>query len=392
MAWKQSSEPPPRPPLRGTSERLPLVTRLRVLQSRLRGVFRPTNGRAWLLIALVAVFLWLISGYYQLADSERGVVLRFGRYVATELPGQGWRWPWPVESLTKVNVMNQGTLQSRQQLLTADGMLADVTWIVHYRVGNAADFLSQVREPDLTLRLASESVIRELVAHTNLNPLLRSDGRTATGVSALPRIQQLLNGYRSGLDVVSVEVDEVRFPDVLLPVQRVLEQAAQERAHAIDEANGYSVALQTKTDQEVARQRADAQAYAERTVAGAEGDVAGFNARVDAYEKSPALMREQLYAQMMQDILARSRKIIIDGKSGKDNMLYLPVDKLIEAVRAAPATAPVTAPGSEAAAASPSAPGAAAAPAAPTANPDPAAANRGGRLDEDTRSRSREQR
>jgi membrane protease subunit HflK len=383
MAWNQPGEDRKKPPPRGAPEDSSLDEMLRRWQQRVQRLWRPgrSGGTAAAALLLLVVAVWLASGYYQIDSSERGVVQRFGRFSAVEQPGHGWHWPWPIESLTKLNVASIEGLDSKALMLTADQSLIDVNWSVQYRITDPQQFLFQVREPASTLRQSSETVIRELVAATDMQALLVGDARARITGQARGRIQTMLNDYQAGITVSSVNLLDVQLPDSVVSAQRDAEKAAEDRQRAIADAESYANDILPKAQASAQRQLADAQVYAAQTLASAEGDADRFTQLANAYAQAPDVTRSRLYIETMESIFSRSHKIIIDARSGGGNMIYLPLDKLADAVRAA------AVPSAPSAASTPGA-GAAAAGAGAGAGVSPGSAA-GDRSDQDDRGRER---
>jgi membrane protease subunit HflK len=367
MAWNQPGEDKQRPPQRGAPDDSSLDEILRRWQQRVQRLWRPGRGggTAALALLLVAVALWLASGYYQIEAFERGVVQRFGRYLSIEQPGHGWHWPWPIESMRKLNVANIQGLDSKALMLTADQSLIQIGWSVQYRINDPAQYLFQLRDPQLTLGQTGETLLRELVAQHSLSALLTGDARGQVTAEARGRVQQLVDTYRTGIIVTSVNMTDVQLPDAVVATQRDAEKAEEDRQRAIADAQAFANDILPKAQAAAQRQLADAQVYAAQTVANADGEAERFTQLAGAYAQAPEATRNRLYIDTMESILSRSRKIIIDAKSGSGNVIYLPLDKLAEVVRAAApsATPPIQAPAAGAgapgsAAAAPSAGGA----------------------------------
>jgi membrane protease subunit HflK len=372
MAWNQPGEDKKRPPQRDAPENSSLDEVLRRWQQRVQKLWRPGRGANTAAVALLALaaVVWLASGYYQIGATERGLMQRFGRFVATVPPGTRWHLPWPIETVTKLNVESIDGLDSKAILLTADQNLIDIAWSVQYRIADPRAFLFQVRDPEMSLRQAAETVIRQLAAASSLAVLLSGNARAQISGAARPRIQQLMDASHAGITVTAVNLSEVQLPDTVVAVQRDLAKATEERQRDI----------------------AEAQAYANVTAA-ADGEALRFNALAQAYARAPEVTRSRMYIDTMEGILAHSRKIFIDTKAGSGSMIYLPLDKLLEAARsgaAPPGGAAASAAGAPATLAPPPAPAAAGAAAPAAAASQPASAPGGDA--EDGRSRDRPER
>ncbi|MGA2860367.1 MAG: FtsH protease activity modulator HflK [Steroidobacteraceae bacterium] len=380
MAWNQPGEEKQRPPSRGAPDDSSLDEMLRRWQQRVQRLWRPGSGggtAALALLFLVAA-VWLASGYYQIDASERGVVQRFGRFLAIDQPGHGWHWPWPIETMQKVNVAGIQGLESKALMLTADQSLIEIHWSVQYRINDPVQYLFQVRAPQLTLGQSGETALREVVARYDMPALLTGDARGHVTGEARGRIQQAMDAYRAGITVTNVNMTDVQLPDAALSTQRDAEKAAEDRQRAIADAQAYANDILPKAQAAAQRQLAEAQVYAAQTVANADGEAERFTQLAGAYAQAPEATRSRLYIDTMQTILSRSRKIVIDARNGSGSMIYLPLDKLAEAVRAATPSATPAA-GSAAAGGA-----AAAAGAGPTAG-----ANNSERADQPERGRER---
>src|SRR5579862_5215261 len=341
MAWNQPGDDKRRPSARGAPAKQSLDDMLRRWQQRVQRLWRPGSGRGTAALALLtlAVAVWLGSGYYQIGPAERGVIERFGRYQSTEQPGNGWHWPWPIETLTKLNVQGiQGQgLESKATMLTVDQSLINLGWSVQYRIGDPLQYLFQLRDPERTLSQVSETMIREFVAREPLQSLINGDARARFSSDVRERIQQALIGYDAGIDITSVTLSDVQLPDPVLAAQRDAERASDDRQRAINDAQTYASDSLQKAQSTAQKQLTDAQIYATQTVAAAQGDAERFTALADAVAQAPQVTRQRLYVDAMADILSHAHKIFIDAPSG--TLIYLPLDKLAEAIKSGNAPA-----------------------------------------------------
>jgi membrane protease subunit HflK len=389
MAWNQPGEDKKRSPPRGNPDDSSLDHMLRRWQRQVQRLWRPGSGRgsaALVLIGLV-VAVWLLSGVYQVDLNDRGVVQRFGRYVSIEQPGHGWHWPWPIETMTKVNVtLTVNGSEYKAPMLTSDQSLLDVRWSVQYRIADPTRYLFQLRDESVTLQQVSETVVRELVARYDLPALLVGDARGLVTREARSRIQQALDVYQAGIVVTGVNLTDLQLPEAVLAAQRDAAKADEDRRRQMEDANGYANDIVPKAQTQAQRQLAEAQVYAKQTLSVAQGETERFTELANAYSQAPEITRTRMYTETMEGILSRAHKIIIDAKSGGGNMIYLPLDKLAEAVRAANAAAAPSAPPSNGAATT--SPGAA----TPATSATPAAASNAAavdRSDQDERGRDR---
>ncbi|HEX4376459.1 MAG TPA: FtsH protease activity modulator HflK [Steroidobacteraceae bacterium] len=401
MAWNQPGEEKKRPP-RGGPDDSSLDDLLRRWQRRVQQLWRPGSGRGSAVLALAGVVLvvWIGSGIYQIDANERGVIQRFGRFVAVEQPGHGWHWPYPIETLKKVNVATTpiGT-DDKAQLLTADQNLVDVSWSVQYRIADPVRFLFNVRDQVNTLRELSGTAIRELIAQQDLASLLAGgEAHVAVTSQAQSQIQRALDAYQAGVVVTGVNITDLQLPDAVLAAQRDAVKADEERKRVAEDAQGYANDILPKAEAVAQRQLADAEVYAKQTVADADGEAERFNQLVNAYTLAPDIMRSRMYTETMEEILTRSHKIVLDTNGAGGSVIYLPLDKLADAMRTAPAAgssnssgSSASAGGSNAAAGQP--PAAAAATSPPPASATPATSgDENDRDDQEERGRERPER
>jgi membrane protease subunit HflK len=334
MAWNQPGEDKKRPPQRGAPETNSLDELRRRLHRQVQQLWRPGSSRRTLMVAaLVVVALWLATGYYQIGPSERGVVQRFGRFVAIEQPGHIWRWPRPIESVTKLDVANPAGVDSKALMASSDQSLIDVGWSVQYRISNPLRYLFHVREPQESLRQASETVVRELVAANSIATLLDGEARARISTEAREQIQKALDGYGAGIDLTAVNLTDPQLPDPVRAAQRDAAKAAEDRQRVISDAENYTNEVVPAAQNAGQHLISEADVYAAQTRAAADGEAQRFTAVAQAYAKAPEITRNRMYIETIESILARAHKIIIDTKSGSGNVIYIPLDKLADAIR-----------------------------------------------------------
>ncbi len=353
MAWNEpgggNRNPWERRPGQGGSELDEIV---RTWQRRLAGIFgagrtgRPPGGAArvnWGAIALLIAAFWGATGFYMVDAAERAVVLRFGRYTATTEQGLHWHWPYPIERVAKVNVAKNDSIDDKIRMLTADENLVDITIAVQFLRADPLKFLFNVRDPESTLRDVSESAIREAIGQSTLDFVLGA-GRQEITERTRVTIQKVLDGYKTGIQIISVNLTGVNVPDQVAPSQKDAIKAREDRDRFSQEAQAYINDVVPKARGMAARQLQDAQAYRARIVAEAEGDTSRFGQLLTAYQKAPEVTRQRLYIETVETVLGRSRKVLLDTKAG-GNVLYLPLDKLLEKGATASDAAALLAPG-----------------------------------------------
>jgi len=283
-------------------------------------------GAGTVLLVLVAV--WAATGLYKVDAAERAVVTRFGQFVDTTEPGLRWHMPWPIEARQIINVESVEGFSDQTRMLTSDENLVDINIAVQYRRAEAKAYAFNVRDPDMTLGQVSESAIREIVGRSRLEYVLE-EGRQEIAARTKELIQRTLDSYATGIEVTSVNLQGVAVPEQVATAQRDAIKAREDKERLALEAQAYSNDILPKAQGSAARQVADAQAYKARLVADAEGEAERFSKLLAAYEKAPAVTRQRLYYETMEQVLGNSNKVLVDTK-GSGNMLYLPLDKLME--------------------------------------------------------------
>jgi len=281
-----------------------------------------------LLIGLMILFVWVLSGLYQIDDSERGVELRFGAYSQTTMPGLKWHLPWPIETVEVVNVNVVNRFKQQTTMLTSDENIVVVDLVVQYRRANAVDYLFNVRDAEETLGEVSEGAIREVAGKSNLDFIL-TEGRTETALLTQELIQETLDSYGTGIVVTKVNLQDANFP---LQVEAAVQDAIKAREDEVRiafEAEAYANDVVPKARGEASKMILEAEAYREMVVADAEGEAARFDKLLVEYKKAPKVTRERLYIEAIETVYGNSNKVLLDSEAS-GNLMYLPLDKLIE--------------------------------------------------------------
>ncbi len=310
-------------------------------QQRLTRLLRGGRGKAGggpglSLLGGVVIIVWIITGFYTVDDAQRGVVLRFGRYSSTTMPGWRWHLPWPVERVELVNINEINPFNKQTRMLTADENIVDVDLVVQYQKADPVKYLFNVRDPEGTISDVSESAIREIIGRSKMDFAL-GEGRAEIALATEELIQQTLDEYATGIRVTKVNLQDVNFPaQVDAAVQDAI-KAREDRERLAFEAQAYANDILPRARGEAARRLADAEGYKSRVTADAQGEAARFEALLKEYQQAPAVTRERLYIEAVEDVLSRTSKVIVDA-SGSGNMIYLPVDKILENRTALPGT------------------------------------------------------
>lgn len=326
MAWNQSGDEQGAKRRRGVpAAAAPWWRRLK--QRWLAG--RGARGPAYGALAAGVLLLWLLSGFYQVDAGQRGVLERFGAYAGERAPGVGWHLPWPIETLTRVDLGRLNSVDFNARMLSADIALLNVTGSVQYQLRDARQVLYGLRELDHTVRDLGETATRQLIAARPLAETLSGPSRSTLTESLRGAVQQRLEVLGAGVHVLAVNLTDVQVPEAVLAAQRDREQALQDRERMAREAQGYAGDLLPRAQEVAQRQRLDAEAYKLTAIATAEGDAARFEPLLAAYERAPEVTRNRLYVETMETILARARKVIIDGKGG-GNSFTIPLEKMLD--------------------------------------------------------------
>lgn len=285
-------------------------------------------------IALVLVAIWAFTGLYTVDAAERGVVLRFGRHVATTEPGLRWHLPWPIETKHLVNIQSIDSYTEHQRMLTSDENLVDINLAVQFRRANPLDYVFNVRRPEETLAVVSQSAIREIIGRSKLDAVLES-GRQEIAALTKDLIQRTLDAYKTGIEVTTVNLQGVSVPNEVAPAQQDAIKAREDRERLALEAQAYANDVIPKARGQAVRQIQDAQAYRAQKIADAEGEAQRFLSLLAEYERAPAVTRERLYLETIETVLASSKKVVLDTQ-GSNSLMYVPLDKLMEQSRRTP--------------------------------------------------------
>ncbi len=283
-----------------------------------------------MIVGLLALILvgWAATGFYRVNDAERGVVLRFGAYSATTQPGLRWHIPWPVESVERVNRSQITPFSQTTRMLTADENIVVVDMVVQYQRADPTSYLFNVRDPEGTLNDISESAIREVVGKNSADFVLL-EGRAEIALRTQSLIQEALDEYGAGIIVTNVALQDTNFPSQVESAVQDAIKAREDRARLSFEAQSYANDILPKARGESVRRMEDSEAYKARVVADAQGESSRFEQLLVEYQKAPDITRERLYIEVIEEVFGNSSKVLLDAE-GSGNLLYLPVDKLLE--------------------------------------------------------------
>jgi membrane protease subunit HflK len=286
---------------------------------------------------VAALVLWAATGIYIVDAAERGIVLRFGKYLETTQPGLHWRIPYPIDSVKHVNVKevkNQEIGFSAAEsnlheslMLTRDENIIDIKISVQYRVLEPQKYLFKVRDPDATLKEITESALREIVGKSTMTFVI-TDGREEVQRKVNELSQSLLDRYETGLVITSVNIQNAQPPDQVQAAFADAVKAREDKQRYINDAQAYMNEKEPLAQGNAARQEEDSEAYKTRVVQTSQGEAERFLSVLQEYEKAPKVTRERLYLDTIEQVLSNSSKVVIDMKQG-NNMVFLPLDRII---------------------------------------------------------------
>jgi membrane protease subunit HflK len=294
---------------------------------------------------------WLLSGIYIVDEGKRGVVLRFGRYVDTTLPGPHWRLPFPFERHAIVDVEQRraeeigyrsgsreaaaGRSVPREALmLTKDENIVDVRISVQYQIKDPRAYLFNVVDPESTLRQVVESAIRETVGKSSMDFVL-TEGRSDVVADVKELAQTILDSYGTGeipgagLQITNVNLQDAQPPEDVQDAFADAIKAREDEQRQKNEAEAYANEIIPKARGQGARRLEEAAAYREQAIAQAEGEASRFEQLLAEYSKAPEVTRERLYLETMEQILGKNSKVLVDVEGG-NNLFYLPLDRLMQ--------------------------------------------------------------
>ena len=334
---------------------------VRKIQQKLAGLFGGKGGSGSgggagpkgnvpgiLALVVVALVIWVaVDSVYIIQPAERGVVLRFGKYVDTLMPGPSIRLPRPIEQVIRVDVdqirtvevgyrsegRQQMVIQDEASMLTQDENIVDVKLAVQYKVKSPADYLFHDRDPEITIRDATESSIREVVGKSKMDFVLK-EGRSEVAARTKELLQTILDRYNNGLLVTSVNLQDAQPPEQVQEAFFDAIRAREDEDRLINEAEAYSNEVIPKARGGAARITEDANAYKAKIVATAQGDVSRFSQILQAYQKAPEVTRKRMYLETLESVMSNTSKVLVDVQKGS-NLLYLPLDKLTQQASAA---------------------------------------------------------
>ena len=299
------------------------------------------KGRGGMVVAVVIGLLWINSGIYKVQPDEQGVVLRFGKFQETVDPGLHYHWPYPVESVllpkvTQVNQLQLGTARTGaatnvsnedshdRQMLTGDENILEAECAVFWRIKDAKDFLFRIKNPEVSVRIAAESALREIIGRTPIQAAM-SDKRQQIADQTRDLMQTLLDREHAGILVSQVQLQRVDPPAAVIDAFNDVQRARADQERARNEADSYANDILPRARGEASKITQEAEAYKEQAVKLAEGDAKSFMSVYNSYVKSKDVTAWRLYMESMDELLKKSTRVIVDttGKGASAVMPYM---------------------------------------------------------------------
>lgn len=306
------------------------------LQDKLNGIFGGgsgggkssggTNLTPFIAIAsFIVLVVYLGTGFYQVDAKERAVVLKFGAFSEIKTEGLNWNAPL-ITDVYIVNVTGERQYPSRGLMLTEDESIVELPITVQYNVSDVKSYVLNVRDPEVSLRHATDSAVRHVVGSTELNQVL-SEGRQAIAAEVKQRLQAYMDSYGAGIQVINVNIQEARPPEEVRSAFDDVIKAKEDEARLKNQAQAYANGIIPEARGRAQRMLEEAEAYKAEVVARAEGESDRFESLLTEYKRAPEVTRQRLYIETMEGVMSKSSKVMVDVAGG-NNMLYLPLDRM----------------------------------------------------------------
>ncbi|NPU94514.1 MAG: FtsH protease activity modulator HflK [Gammaproteobacteria bacterium] len=316
---------------------------LKKLQDRFGGMFGGSGddnsslGLIGLILGVLAI-VWGVAGFYRVEQAEQAVVLRFGKYHDMVSAGLHWN-PWGIDAVMKVDTSQLNSMPVRATMLTEDQNIVDIDLQVQYRVNDAQAYFLDSSDPIAALRNSVESALRHVVGGSEMDRVL-TDGREAIAVEVDKRLQEYLDRYKTGLVVEKINVEDAHPPKDVKDAFDDVIKAKEDEERVKNEAQAYANQVVPESRGKAQRMIEEANAYKAEVVERAGGEAARFEQMYAQYKKAPEVTRRRLYIETMEQVMGNSTKVMVDTEGG-NNLLYLPLDKMLQG--AAPLLAPAPA-------------------------------------------------
>jgi len=278
-------------------------------------------------VVIAMLVVWALTGIYIVDEGWRGVETRFGKRTTVTQAGPHWHLPYPIEDVELINVSDIRTARNNSKMLTSDENIVVMSIEVQYNIKDAQDFSFEIRDPDLTLLQTAETAIREVVGNNDMD-LIITEGRAVVGSATKEIMQEILDNYRTGINVVTVNMDEAQPPEEVQDAFEDAIRAREDEQRIINEANAYRNGVVPQARGEGQGLLEQAEAYKTRVIKSAQGETSRFNQLLAEYQRAPGVTRERIYLDTIESVMARSPKVMIDIPNG-NNLMFLPLDQLL---------------------------------------------------------------
>lgn len=349
--WEQGTDP--------NNDGPDLDALLREAQKRFGGIFNDSPGgnggkKAISLVLLLIAGLWLATGFYRVLPEEHAVLLTFGKWTSTRVEsGLGYHIPWPVQSVMKVNVAFDRRVEigfrdqppsrlagetdtarsgvpSESQMLTGDENIVDIDFVVMWRIGDARNFLFEIRDPETTVKKVAESAMRETIGRSKIQKAL-TEGRADIEARTRELTQKMLDDYHSGILINSVQLLRVDPPSPVVDAFDDVQRARADKERAKNEAETYRNDIVPRARGDAQKLVQDAEAYKEAVISKAKGEAGRFSSVYAAYAEDKDVTTKRIYIETMQQVMQGGKKVIVsDGSKGSSILPYLSLDRLQE--------------------------------------------------------------
>ena len=280
------------------------------------------------MLLILILLAWAATGIYRVDEAERGVVQRFGAYTVTTMPGIHWHLPFPIESVDIVNTNAVQNFPFRTEILTADEQYVFIQMVVQYRRTDPVKYSFEVVDPESTVQDVTESALREVIGGISMDEFL-SGGRGEIVRQTKELTQSILDRYKTGLILTSVNLQDPQPPEEVQGAFEDAIKAREDEERYKNQAEAYALDILPKARGDAARLREASMAYRDKVIANAEGEASRFSQTRVEYEKAPEITRKRMYLETMEYVLANSSKVLMQVKDG-NNLMYIPLDKLME--------------------------------------------------------------
>ena len=317
------------------------------IQEKLKSFFSNKSPANLSFLFLLALGIWVLTGFYRVGTDEQGVVTRFGEYVRTTEPGLHYHLPLPIETVskpkvTRVNRIEVGFRTSQSQfsqnsqlrnvpeeslMLTGDENIVDLNFTVFWIIKDAKDYLFNIRNPEFTIKSIGESVMREKIGQTPINPIL-AEGKSIVEEAAKSKLQDVLDYYKSGILITQVQLQKADPPELVIESYRDVQRAKTDEQRLRNEAESYRNDIIPRARGEAEQMLQKAEGYKQEVVSKSKGEAERFISVYNSYKSSKFVTKERIYIETLEKTLPNINKIIVDGNNTKGIVPYLPLPEI----------------------------------------------------------------